>query len=148
MKQEEKATWLQQRLQSRWQRVHGLFESSGCARDEELVSFLRGSFWPKAANQENPLSPHQPANRLASNHLHIAKYPPSILSGRKPKHPRLIPAELRRTLVAHFEGSHHNAFGIRHHQGSGLKQANPRLVLQGAQVGDRLEVTMESRDAH
>lgn len=116
-------------------------------------------FWPmaasheglqsaKATDQENPLPPHQPANQLASNRFHITQYPPDILSRRKSKHPRLIPAELRRALVAHFEGSHHDAFGIRHHQGSGLKQANPLLVLQGAQVGDRLEVTMESRDAH
>ncbi|MFJ5239683.1 hypothetical protein ACIP86_23640 [Pseudomonas neuropathica] len=55
MKQEEKATWLQQRLQSRWQRVHGLFESSGCAHDEELVSFLWSSFWPIAAGSIRPI---------------------------------------------------------------------------------------------
>lgn len=80
-------------------------------------------------------SPHQPTKRLASNLFHIAQYPPCILSGRKSKHPRIIPAELRCALVAHFEGSRHDAFGIHHHQGSGLEQAHPLLVLQEAQVG-------------
>ncbi|EPN33010.1 hypothetical protein CU666_23685 [Pseudomonas syringae pv. actinidifoliorum] len=45
-----------------------------------------------------------------------------------------------RAFIADLEGRSHHAPGARHHQRPCLKQANPLLVLQRAQVGDGLEV--------
>jgi hypothetical protein len=71
-----------------------------------------------------------------------------ILRGRKPKHLRVVAAELCRTFIADLEGSCHDTLRIRHHQCSGLEQAHAFLILQRAQVGHGLEVAVEGRDAH
>ena len=65
------------------------------------------------------------SNWLATDGACLRQDPADVLCRRKSKHPRILPAELRRAFIADLEGSSHDVLSVGHHQRSGLEQANP-----------------------